>query len=217
MISKKILCLSLILCLCVVLVTCSQNEPAKELVIVDFCQKSTGNTRIWTWLNITICASTQQQLVETLGQPEVIRAWPNKHQNWGSTYFYDFDTPHIFWVFQSKVVAIGLFSTSTSQFQIDALPKTIDDLKGLYGRPDLVGWGMYGPGYRTFVWPEKGILADVRIAMTDRNNKSTTSYIMYFNSMTNEEFTNSPWVRYFFTERPQSDVVDLLPQDPFEW
>lgn len=187
---------------------------------MDNCNISNANQTIedaqnWMWLNISICNSTKQDLIATLGEPKSIRAWPGEgDQHLTDNYHYDLDDHPIFWIKGNKVVGIG-FSASKSQFQTEDLPETVSEVKRLYGRPELVGWSIYGSVYRTVVWSSKGVLVEVRV--DDDRDQSRISNIVYFSPMAEDEFINSPWSRFVLDSRPNSDYVDFLPQDPFDW
>lgn len=202
--------------------SCSQTTSRQEtLMILDNCNTSDRNRAVqdtsnWTWLDITICVSTKQDLIEVLGQPKIIRAWPVEgREKLTDNYHYEFDDYLIFWVATNKVIGIG-FSSRNSQFlQTENLPKAINEAKEFYGRPELIGWSVYGSWYRSVVWPDRGVLAEVRIA--NDLDESRIVNIIYFTPMTKDEFTHSPWAKFFLTLRPESDNIEMLPQDPFNW
>ena len=203
---------------------CFQTTPPTKTISValDACERlkntqTNSETSGWTGLSITTCVSTEQDLIDKLGQPESISSESTQEGQY-LIYNYRFllDDNPIFWIAENKVIGIGFTRTGTYRhLQTDRVPITIDEIKELYGRPELVGWSVYGSMTRTVVWSSRGVLVEVRI--DDDPNKARISNIIYFPAMDETEFANSPWSGYLLHSRPRSDVVDIGAQDPFDW
>jgi hypothetical protein len=171
----------------------------------------------WTWYGITIGSSTEQDLINKLGEPSTRAPWPpSRGKLVACVYRYaDLDNFSEFWLTGGKVVAIQI-ATHDDETRLRGQPATLDELKELYGRADLVGWHpVYGAGHRSVVWTSEGMLAIVFRGEPD----DWIGRILYFPPMSHDEFSDSMWSWYVLYTNPtlDTDVIDTLPRDPFDW
>jgi hypothetical protein len=172
----------------------------------------------WMWLNIQVGKSTVQDTIANLGQPELTRLWPTANPQI-CRYVYDDGNGGsiVIWLAERSVVGIEFVQPYPQQaFAVEA-PRTLEQAKTQYGRPDIVGYSELGFGIRSVIWLDEGIQAEVSNVSED--NRIGT--ILYFSPMSQEEFEVSPWSALVLDENPTlcptCDLRDYAPRDPFDW
>ncbi|MEW5873328.1 MAG: hypothetical protein AB1894_28975, partial [Chloroflexota bacterium] len=203
-----------------VLSACSQSVSTEEVMMTPgqcYAEEDQGIGKYpgWSWLGMTVGYSTEQDLVAKLGKPKSVFPWPtNVGKPLACVYRYQLEDWPKFWLAKNKIIGIE-FSKSTVEFHTDELPGTLHEAKSLYGRPELVGWSsIYGAGYRSVVWLNRGIQAEVAVG-----GDCWIANILYFTPMGDDEFDASLWSQLVLTTNPtlNSDQPDTMPRDPFDW
>ncbi|MCP5099824.1 MAG: hypothetical protein GY943_30075 [Chloroflexi bacterium] len=205
------------LCL-IVLVACTKlaREEKENLMESGDCISSGTNSELtsigYTWKQITIGVSTKEDVIEQFGEPKFIRT-QTPQPSLPSVCWYVYDEAN-FWIDNETVIGIQLPAFGKYAQEND-FPINIIILKESYGKPDIVGWSStLGPNYRVLVWLNQGIEVDVFVG--DDNPRITS--VLHFGSITVETFYNSPFVQLVSGTRPvNTDEIDPLPKDPFNW
>lgn len=191
----------------------------KECTGADVPGQNLPEASAWTWLNVTIGESTEQDIIAEFGEPDLTRLRPDGRPE-ACLYIFKEDDGNSFnvWIAGDTVIGLEFGQTYPRQptFQRAEIPRTFEQAKELYGRAELVGYSNGGFA-RTIVWPTKGIQAEVSIV----SESLAIGAIRYFTPMTEEEFYNSLWSNYILEENPTlyptSDLRDTAPKDPFDW
>lgn len=172
----------------------------------------------WTWLDITIGESTEQDVVNRFGVPDLTRLWP-REQPQACIYVYK-ETTNTFRVWLAGNTVIGLESGRTygdAAFHMKGAPLTFEQAKELYGRAELIGYSNLEYGMRSVAWINQGVQAEVSIYIEGM----PISTIRYFTPMTEEQFSDSLWSQLILDENPTQgppyELIDIGPKDPFDW
>ncbi len=168
----------------------------------------------WTWLDITIGVTTEEELLAELGNPGSISPWPqSSREPQACVYRYQqLDNYPTFWLAGGRVIG-ARFSTYDDQTRMNGQPATFNEAMELYGRAEIVGWNPLG-GHRSVVWLNYGILAEVIVG-----GKQKVSTMLYFSPMDEEVFGDSLWSHFVLETNPTvgTDHIDDYPRDPFTW
>jgi hypothetical protein len=230
---KKKLAVSSLLCI-ILLGSCLQpglpnRAPAEgdqQKVCVKLTLPSTAPLNpSWTWFEITVGESSSEDLISKYGEPLTKRFFPVGGEPAGCIYQYSLDGHTVFfYIVDGRVYAIEIPAPSYL-FGNDAI-FTLVDVVGMYGRPELVGFNTpYGSGYRTLVWPVEGVQAFVSLGLElsaerppliDISRADIVS-LVYSSPTSVEEYQESFLSIWFHETRPESDVFEVYPQDPFDW
>jgi hypothetical protein len=172
-----------------------------------------GEEASWSWQGITIGVSTEQDVVAAFGEPDRIHTWRDERGIRGCVYRYQ--RPNLYPTFilaGDRVIGIDL-RTEPGETGPAGQLETIDNVRELFGRADIVGYsGDLGAGYRSVVWLDEGILAQAIVS-------GPIVYIIYFTPMTESEFADSMWSGLVLYTNPtlETDYADHFPRDPFDW
>lgn len=212
----------------IVLTNCDKsidNHPVESEVCLNVSgdEKKTG----WTWFEITAGVSTFQELTENFGQPESIVV--NSHKLFDKErclvkYVIE-DNNVLFTIEEGRVIAIEFYNPG---YPFGKSNISLNDLVENQGYPDLIGYNKpYGSGYRTIVWLNQGVQAVVVVGAIEAWPPSkltevelTEFHVLgteYFYPMTEIEYRKSYLSSWYTEERPESDVIDLYPMNPFGW
>jgi hypothetical protein len=172
----------------------------------------------WTWLGVTVGQTTRQELLEMLGDPKETNLWfgflqPRFLQ--ACILGYEINDERVtFWIVNDIVTGIEFSKSSDSSFSSEELPSTVYDARNLYGLPTLVSWTPYGPGYRTVIWTDRGVLIQA-VAVSN----AWVAQVFYFSPVAESDFNYTPWAQLVLNQQPDltGDVVYDLRRDPFDW
>ena len=172
----------------------------------------------WTWFGITMGVSTRSDMFETFGEPEKEPMVYHKGRDQTEcSYSYSLEESNLFIsIINGRIAAIEFLSPDYPLGKKD--PK-FSDLINIFGPPDLVGYNTtYGGGARTVVWLDKGVQAVINLNRFPYDPEQTmVMTIMYIYPMDEESFIKSLLSGWYSEKRPESDVLDLAPMDPFKW
>jgi hypothetical protein len=196
----------------------------------EICEKSTSQSNVrpnpsWTWFNIIIGESTYEDLISNYGTPITRQIFPSIRKPLGCIYQYKLDDHTVFfYIMDGQIVAIETPAPSYLFGTGAILP--LADFVEKYGRPEMVGFNSpYGSGYRTLVWLREGVQAFVSLGLElsaerplliDINRADIVS-LVYSSPTSAEEYQESFISIWFHETRPESDIFEAYPQDPFEW
>lgn len=225
--------LLLILFIVIVVVACSEEKTANQNQVETLqaalnsdCQalndhQISGQEPSWNWLDITVGASTEQDVIERFEETESKGPWIDfaTGEQQACVYGYTINDEGVrFWLQNDNVVGIEFINYGRSEFQIEELPETVKEAAELYGHPDNVGWTRMDSFARALVWLDKGILIVAHVGHPD-SLKNPIIRSFYFNPMTESEFDSSLWSFYLIEIQPPiaGDAIDTAPRDPFDW
>ncbi|MCL4264499.1 MAG: hypothetical protein KJ069_14845 [Anaerolineae bacterium] len=166
-----------------------------------------------TWAGITVGESTKDDVITKFGEPDVIVSQEGTIPFRGICWMFYRDGPH-FWISQDRVIAVDLANFGFRTAVEIELPKDVQELRTLYGKPDFVGWhAPYNhPWGRLAVWPTEGVMANITI------DSQQVASVVFFPPMSESDFLNSGLSQFIsFTETPSGDIVDMVKRDPFNW
>jgi hypothetical protein len=201
----------------------------------------------WTWFDMEIGRSTSADLISRHGEPYSKQAFKFKTtegciyqylvKNTGSVQYlskdvgsaqnlFDYAGSSVFFTVAGGRIREIEITSPGFVLHDDQKPVYLKELVDLYGRPQLIGFNKtLGSHARLIVWSNQGIRASVWIGyessingtLSIDINKAGPSYIVYFAPMPSEDYIGSFYSSGFSETRPDSDEVDVYPQDPFKW
>lgn len=184
---------------------------------------TTEDNEFWTWQEIKIGISTKKDMIDSLGQPDIITTFYYEENNTsGIIYSYIINDSFARLIIVNDLV-IAVEPNSTGYF-LGFSDVTLHDLNSSYGYPQLIGFSNIISYSRTAVWPEKGIQAVINIfdpnpppSLISDPELARVTNIQYFCPMSKAEYLNSYISGWYTDTRPGGDVIDLFPMNPFGW
>lgn len=194
--------------------------------------KAVTGEQSWTFFGITIGKSNYRDVVSNLGEPDHrTPLYREDNKPVGCVFQYLQNKENIMnlraqyiWFSGGTVTAIE-FSSPGYPVNEDDEPASLEDMKNLYGLPDIVGFDKSASYSRTMIWLHKGIQA--RIAFPSDTNLSTNntpielidarvSSVYYYIPIDIGSLSEAIFSQ-ISDAPPSSDVVDIFPKDPFRW
>ena len=186
----------------------------------------------WTFFGITIGKSSYRDVVSIIGEPDHrTPLYREDNKPVGCVFQYLLDKDDIMnpraryiWFSGGTVIAIE-FSSPGYPVKEDNESASLEDMKNLYGLPDIVDFNKSMSYSRTVIWLHKGIQARIAFA-GDTNSSTNNTPIELVDARVSSVYYYLPIDIGSFNEAifsqisdgpPVSDVVDLFPRDPFSW